>query len=112
MDVSLTEAQRRFVESKVAAGEFASVGAVVAEALARMTERERTDAPTLEAERRRYREWVADTRGKLEEGHRDVQRGESFDGEQVFAEIDSWLKSGTSPQDRPGTRSGDAREPS
>ncbi|HKX46246.1 MAG TPA: hypothetical protein VJP77_06055 [Planctomycetota bacterium] len=93
MHVSLTEAQRRFVEAKVAAGEFASVEEVLAEAVARMIERERGESTERDAERRRYRTWVAETRARIAEGEAEAARGETSDGLSAVAEIQARIES-------------------
>ncbi|HKX46248.1 MAG TPA: hypothetical protein VJP77_06065 [Planctomycetota bacterium] len=89
MDVSLTEAQRRFVEAKVAAGEFASAEELVLEAVDLLMGLDRREAGEPVSEYRFTPEDLA----AIEEGYQEALRGETVDGHGAFAEIQARIES-------------------
>ncbi|HEY9419991.1 MAG TPA: type II toxin-antitoxin system ParD family antitoxin [Thermoanaerobaculia bacterium] len=76
MNVSLTPELERFVSSKVASGRYQSASEVIREGLRLLEEREVTKQAALEEVRR-----------KIAVGLEQADRGELFDGEEVFREL-------------------------
>lgn len=73
----LNEEQSRRVRELVSSGRYASAADVVEDALSLLDQRE--------AEREEIRR-------KIQEGLDDVGRGDTFDGEEVFAELDRLIE--------------------
>lgn len=76
LNVSLTPELERFVSSKVASGRYQSASEVIREGLRLLEEREVTKQAALEEVRR-----------KIAIGLEQADRGELFDGEEVFREL-------------------------
>jgi antitoxin ParD1/3/4 len=76
MNISLTPELERFVSSKVASGRYLSASEVIREGLRLLEEREVTKQAALEEVRR-----------KIAVGLEQADRGELFDGEEVFREL-------------------------
>jgi antitoxin ParD1/3/4 len=76
MNVSLTPELERFVESRVASGRYQSASEVVRDGLRLLEERETSRQVALDEVRR-----------KIAVGLEQAERGELFDGEEVFREI-------------------------
>jgi antitoxin ParD1/3/4 len=77
MNVSLTPELEAFVDSRVASGRYQSASEVVRAAL-RLLETEEQERDTA----------LAEVRQKIQLGLDQIQRGEVFDGEAVFDELD------------------------
>lgn len=77
LNVSLPERQRRLVDEVVCAGEYGSASEVVRESLR-----------VWEAERRTRRDAIEWLRREIEKGFASLDRGESYDAEEVFDEIE------------------------
>ncbi len=77
MEIQLTPKSRRFVETTVGRGRYASASELVADALRLLEERERI----LDDQRSTIRE-------KIAEGADAQARGEILDGEAVFARLE------------------------
>ena len=77
MDVSLPPDLERFVNERVAAGEYESAGAVIREGLRLLQERDREDEVRF-----------AELRAAIDEGLAAAERGDVIDGEEAFA----WLR--------------------
>jgi antitoxin ParD1/3/4 len=77
MNVSLTPELESFVDSRVASGRYQSASEVVRAAL-RLLETEEQERDTA----------LAEVRQKIQLGLDQIQRGEVFDGEAVFDELD------------------------
>jgi antitoxin ParD1/3/4 len=77
MNVSLTPELESFVDSRVALGQYQSASEVVRAAL-RLLETEEQERETA----------LAEVRQKIQLGLDQIQRGEIFDGEAVFDELD------------------------
>jgi antitoxin ParD1/3/4 len=77
MNISLTPELESFVDSRVASGRYQSASEVVRAGLRLLeqTESEREAA-------------LAEARQKIQSGLDQIQRGEVFDGEAVFDELD------------------------
>lgn len=75
--MQLNEEQSRRVRDLVSSGKYASPADVVEEALSLLAQRD--------AEREEIRR-------KVKEGLDDVARGDTFDGEEVFAELDRLIE--------------------
>lgn len=80
MEVSLTPELERWVAERVAAGEFESASAAVREGLLLLRQKEAEDREKLEALR-------SDVDASIEQ----LDRGEGFDGEEVFEEALRWI---------------------
>lgn len=76
MDISLTPKLEKFVESKVASGEFGSASEVIQEALHLMDEVEKEEQQKLEELRR-----------EIQIGIDEADRGELFDFDEVIQEL-------------------------
>ena len=76
MNVSLTPALEKFVESRIASGRYQSASEVVRDGLRLLEERETSRQAALDEVRR-----------KIAVGLEQAERGELFDGEEVFREI-------------------------
>jgi antitoxin ParD1/3/4 len=76
LNVSLTPELHKFVDSKVASGRYQSASEVVREGLRLLEEKEISRRESLEEVRR-----------KIAIGLEQAERGELFDGEEVFREI-------------------------
>ena len=76
MDVRLSPEQERFVNAKVASGEYPSPGEMVREALHLLEERDRS--------RQAHRESL---RAEVQRGIDQADRGELIDGEEAFARL-------------------------
>lgn len=76
LNVSLTPELEHFVSSKVASGRYQSASEVVREGLRLLEQREVTKQAALEEVRR-----------KIAVGLEQADRGELFDGEEVFREL-------------------------
>lgn len=76
INVSLTPELERFVEAKVSTGRYQSVSEVVRESLRLLEERELAK----DAAR-------AELRSKIAIGLEQLRKGEVYDGEQVFSEL-------------------------
>ncbi|MFL6235698.1 MAG: type II toxin-antitoxin system ParD family antitoxin [Thermoanaerobaculia bacterium] len=76
LNVSLTPELEKFVESRVASGRYQSASEVVRDGLRLLEEREVSRQAALEEVRR-----------KIAIGLEQAERGELFDGEEVFREI-------------------------
>ena len=77
MNISLTPELESFVDSRVASGRYQSASEVVRAALR-----------LLETEEREREAALAEVRQKIQLGLDQIQRGEVFDGEAVFDELD------------------------
>lgn len=77
LNVSLTPELQKFVDSRVRSGRYQSASEVVREGLRLLEEREksRKEAP------------LEEVRRKIAMGLEQADRGELFDGEEVFREI-------------------------
>lgn len=82
MNVSLTPEFDRFVAEQVDSGRYRSASEVVRAALRLLQQREAEHEARLDVLRK-----------ALREGIEELERGESFDGEEVFEEILSRLQS-------------------
>ena len=76
LNVSLTPELEKFVESKVASGRYQSASEVVREGLRLLEDRELSRRAALEEVRR-----------QIAVGLDQAERGELFDGEEVFREV-------------------------
>jgi antitoxin ParD1/3/4 len=76
LNVSLTPELEKFVETRVASGRYLSASEVVREGLRLLEEREVSRQAALEEVRR-----------KISVGLEQAERGELFDGEEVFREV-------------------------
>jgi antitoxin ParD1/3/4 len=76
LNVSLTPELEKFVESRVASGRYQSASEVVREGLRLLEERDISRQSALDEVRR-----------KIAVGLDQAERGELFDGEEVFREI-------------------------
>jgi antitoxin ParD1/3/4 len=76
LNVSLTPELEKFVETRVASGRYLSASEVVREGLRLLEEREVSRQTALEEVRR-----------KISIGLEQAERGELFDGEEVFREV-------------------------
>jgi antitoxin ParD1/3/4 len=77
MNISLTPELESFVDSKVASGRYQSASEVVRAGL-RLLEQSEQDREAA----------LAEVRQKIQLGLDQIQRGEVFDGEAVFDELD------------------------
>jgi antitoxin ParD1/3/4 len=77
MNISLTPELESFVDSRVASGRYQSASEVVRAALR-----------LLETEERERKAALAEVRQKIQLGLDQIQRGEVFEGEAVFDELD------------------------
>jgi antitoxin ParD1/3/4 len=77
MNVSLTPELEAFIDTRVASGRYQSASEVV-----------RAGLRLLEAEEREREAALAEVRHKIEVGLEQIRRGEVFDGEAVFDELD------------------------
>jgi antitoxin ParD1/3/4 len=77
LNVSLPERQRRLVDEVVCAGEYGSASEVVRESLR-----------VWETERETRRDAIAWLRREIEKGFASLARGESYDAEDVFDEVE------------------------
>jgi antitoxin ParD1/3/4 len=76
LNVSLTPELERFVEARVASGRYLTASEVVREGLRLLEEREVSRQTALDEVRR-----------KISVGLEQAERGELFDGEEVFREV-------------------------
>ena len=76
MNIQLKPEQEKFIQEKIASGQYNSPEEVVNK-MFQVFER-------LQSE---YEEWVEETRKKIEEGIESLERGEGVDGEIVFARL-------------------------
>lgn len=76
LNVSLTPELEKFVESRVASGRYQSASEVVRDGLRLLEERELSRQTALDEVRR-----------KIAVGLEQAERGELFDGEEVFREL-------------------------
>ncbi|HTG35729.1 MAG TPA: type II toxin-antitoxin system ParD family antitoxin [Thermoanaerobaculia bacterium] len=76
LNVSLTPELEKFVEARVASGRYISASEVVREGLRLLEEREVSRQTALDEVRR-----------KISVGLEQAERGELFDGEEVFREV-------------------------
>lgn len=76
LNVSLTPELEKFVEARVASGRYLSASEVVREGLRLLEEREVSRQTALDEVRR-----------KISVGLEQAERGELFDGEEVFREV-------------------------
>lgn len=81
MQILLTKQLEAFIQEKVNSGRYASVSDVIGEALMLLDQRDRIR----EAE-------LAELKSKIQEGIEASERGEVFDGEEVFAELEADLQ--------------------
>lgn len=81
LNVSLTPEQRRFVDSRIASGEYASASDVIGDSLRALDERERL----AEA-------YWADVRSKVADAKASVARGKSLDGPAAMAALRTKLE--------------------
>lgn len=77
MNVSLTPELEAFIDTRVASGRYQSASEVV-----------RAGLRLLEAEEREREAALAEVGQKIEVGLEQIRRGEVFDGEAVFDELD------------------------
>jgi antitoxin ParD1/3/4 len=93
LNVSLTPVLRRYVQSKVSSGRYESASEVVRDGLRALQEREQAAA------------FWSDVRTKVEVARRQVEQGQTVDGEAAMDEIIAGLGGGgpkTKPRRRPG----------
>ncbi len=76
LNVSLTPELKKFVETRVASGRYLSASEVVREGLRLLEQREVSRQAALDEVRR-----------KISVGLEQAERGEFFDGEEVFREV-------------------------
>ena len=76
MNVSLTAELERWVQDRVATGRYTSASEVVREALRIMQDKEQG-----------LREWLVDTRAKVQAGLDELDRGEGIPGDHARAEL-------------------------
>jgi antitoxin ParD1/3/4 len=76
LNVSLTPELEKFVEARVASGRYLSASEVVREGLRLLEEREVS-----------HQEALDEVRRKISVGLEQAERGELFDGEEVFREV-------------------------
>jgi antitoxin ParD1/3/4 len=76
MSITLTSEQETIVANLIATGNFQTADEVLQVAL-----------KLLEAERRSYQAWVAQTRDLVNEGIESLDRGEGVDGETVVNDL-------------------------
>lgn len=81
LNVSLTPELERFVTSRVESGRYQSASEVVREGLRLLEDRELSRQTTL-----------ADLRREIAVGLEQADRGELFDGEEVFRELEERLR--------------------
>ncbi len=77
MNVHLTEEQRKFVDERVASGQYASASEVIRAGLRLLLEDE---------------QWRVAVREKIARGLADAHAGRIFDGDAVLDELESELK--------------------
>jgi antitoxin ParD1/3/4 len=80
MNILLDAEQAAFIQAQLQSGQFSNAEAVVAAALKLMA--------TQQAD---YQLWLEETRGKIQSGMEDVQRGDVIDGETFLAELQQRL---------------------
>jgi len=81
MQIPLTKHLTEFIQDKVNSGRYASVSDVIGEALMLLDQRDRIREAKL-----------AELKAKIQEGIAASERGEVFDGEEVFAELEADLQ--------------------
>ena len=81
MSITLKPEQEEFVLERIKNGNYTTVDEVIMAAFRLLEERER-----------QYREWVEETRDKVEVGIAQLDRGEGIDGEQVIARLRDKLR--------------------
>ncbi len=86
MTVHLTPELQRLIESKLKTGRYGSASEVVRVALRLLEEHDRLQQVSIE-----------DAREKIAEGLDQLRRGERWDGEQVFEELEAELDRQTKP---------------
>ena len=82
LNVSLTPVLRKYVQSKVSSGRYESASEVVRDGLRALQERERAAA------------FWSDVRGKVDVARRQVEQGQTVDGETAMDEIIAGLGEG------------------
>lgn len=81
MQILLTKQLEEFIQEKVNSGRYASASDVIGEALMLLDQRDRIREAQL-----------AELKAKIQEGIEASERGEVFDGEEVFAELEADLQ--------------------
>jgi antitoxin ParD1/3/4 len=93
LNVSLTPVLRKYVQSKVSSGRYESASEVVRDGLRALQERERAAA------------FWSDVRAKVDVARRQVEQGDTVDGEAAMDEIIAGLGDG-GPKTKLRRRSG------
>ena len=82
MNVSIGRELEDYVRSRVDSGDYASASEVVRDGLRLLREKERLHEARLQS-----------LREEIQKGIDQIERGETRDGEEVMAELQSWLQS-------------------
>ncbi|WP_204102862.1 MULTISPECIES: type II toxin-antitoxin system ParD family antitoxin [Spirulina sp. CCY15215] len=76
MNVSLKPKHQKFIQEQIESGRFSNADAVI-----------ETAFELLEKLNEEYVQWVKETRQKVEEAEKELDRGEGLDGETVVNQI-------------------------
>jgi antitoxin ParD1/3/4 len=80
MNILLDPEQAAFIQAQLQSGQFSTAEDVVAVALKMMA-----------VQQAEQQAWLEETRGKIQEGMEDIQRGDVIDGETFLAELQQRL---------------------
>ncbi|MFQ4140100.1 type II toxin-antitoxin system ParD family antitoxin [Nodosilinea sp. PGN35] len=81
MDVSLKPEQAEFIQTQIANGRYENPEDVIDRALSLLVEWEKS-----------YDQWLQETRQKVDEGLKQIERGEVVDGEIVMNQLREKVK--------------------